>query len=773
MDVSLLAIVFVAIALFMLRSAKRRKPRRRSSSPGQKESSRTQVIDAGQLVVEISTSVRSNLDRRLEPVESARAGNGAWVPAGRAVKVAGYKIPEGMIYVGRELEPVTGLEDTEPALIDPSLAVERRSPDRAGSLMDYWPSYSRIEPASRAAYLEWLSTGRSDPKIGIGHVFLFFYGLERRLLCDLQHHPEGYAEAEILMREVERLLAIYGSNRSFKHYAVELLHTAQALWGRQLAYHEAPTYGETLDVGHINVRLALAQLVADQKPIPAPWAFAWVLCDPETKLRKPATRCPNRFRDLFTIRYEQAFGEGMKLEPKRTSFELPYSPASRSLAGAGPFKRSDLPDVVELANPRRQLRELAEQVMNDLGPYSRFIGRNPEEAESLEALSLLPAELTAGDSSRAIEDVTTWLDFTLGLDPAAEVSAGELMQHWVCARDDRMSKAELESFATALDGLGFGVEPDPRFGGGGIKPDQTAVIFELVDTRLKSATPAYRVATLLLHLTALVATSDGRVQEEEERELEAHLERFVAFNRDERQRLRMHLRWLLGQQPRFAGMKQRLARVDARQRQKLAEYAVAMAAADGVIEASEVRTVENIYELLGFDPAVAHQELHELRAEEKDRLPAQEPTVVRSGSKVESGFSIPEVPEIAPTGDLQLDSRRIQQVLADTEAVSTILSEIFEDGEGKSGEVVNPVIAESETEHNGLDTAHALLLESLADSTELSRAGFERLAAEFGLPPDGAYEVLNELAFENVDAPLFEGSDPIDVNLAVLREIME
>jgi tellurite resistance protein len=639
--------------------------------------------------------------------------------------------------------------------------------------MDYWPSYSEIEPGSRAAYLEWLSNGRIDPKIGISHVFMFFYGLERRLLCDLQHLPERHAEAETLIREVERLLAIYGHHRSFGRYAVELLHTAQALWGSQRAYREAPTYGEGLDVKHLNVRLALAQLVTDQKPIPAPWAFAWMLRDPETKLRTAAKRCPSRFRDLFTVRYEHAFGEGMKLKPNRTAFELPYSPASRSLAGVGPFESPNLPDVVELTNPRRQLGELAEQAMNDLDPYSRFVGRNPEEAESLEALSLLPAELTAGDTSRAIEDVTTWLDFTLGLESAVDVSAGELMQQWTCARDDRMSTVELESFATALGGLGFGVEPDPRFGGGGIKPDQTVVIFELIDTRLKSATPAYQVATLLLHLTALVASSDGQIHEDEERELEAHLESFVVFDRAERQRLRMHLRWLLAEQPSLVGMKQRLARVDASQRQKLAKFTVAMAAADGVIEASEVKTVEKIYELLGFEPTVAHQEINKFRAEEKDELPGQETVVARSDLDVESDSPISEVPEIRSNGDLQLDSRRIQQALADTEAVSSILSEIFEDDERESVEVVTPVAAESGTESHGLDAAHTRLLESLADSAEFSRAGFEQLAAEVRLLPDGAYEVLNEFAFENADAPLLEGSDPIDVNLAVLQEITQ
>ena len=40
--------------------------------------------------------------------------------------------------------------------------------------MGYWPSYSSISPEARAAYLGWLSTGKSDPQADIGYVFLYF-----------------------------------------------------------------------------------------------------------------------------------------------------------------------------------------------------------------------------------------------------------------------------------------------------------------------------------------------------------------------------------------------------------------------------------------------------------------------------------------------------------------------------------------------------------------------------------------------------------------------
>ena len=106
-----------------------------------------------------------------------------WVPPGRDATVAGYTIHGGMLYVGQGLLAING-PGIEPALIDPSLPVNRANPDRAGAGMTYWPSYSSISPECRAAYLDWLATGRRDPGAYIGYVFLYFYGLERRVLAE-------------------------------------------------------------------------------------------------------------------------------------------------------------------------------------------------------------------------------------------------------------------------------------------------------------------------------------------------------------------------------------------------------------------------------------------------------------------------------------------------------------------------------------------------------------------------------------------------------------
>lgn len=121
------------------------------------------------------------------------AGDAVWVPAGQLVRIGGCPISGGLINVGRELAAVTG-GGPDPALIDPGLGTDHQVADFTRANMGYWPSYSTIAPACRAAYLLWLADGRHAPRAYIGYVFLYFYGLERRLLVDAQQSAAARSE---------------------------------------------------------------------------------------------------------------------------------------------------------------------------------------------------------------------------------------------------------------------------------------------------------------------------------------------------------------------------------------------------------------------------------------------------------------------------------------------------------------------------------------------------------------------------------------------------
>ena len=179
-----------------------------------------------------SVSRRKPVTDKAHEAKTRRPGRtDGWISKDGTARVAGRDIG-GMVYVGRG--PRTRRSgDPDNAFIDSSKNVSRRGGDYEGQGMDYWPNYSTIDSRSRATYLDWLSSERSDTRYDVGYVFLYFYGLERRVFVD----KADAQERSDIVTEVRRLLEIYGYNHSIRNFekkVVTLVPSSmrQASWTR-------------------------------------------------------------------------------------------------------------------------------------------------------------------------------------------------------------------------------------------------------------------------------------------------------------------------------------------------------------------------------------------------------------------------------------------------------------------------------------------------------------------------------------------------------------
>src|SRR6185437_13724183 len=84
------------------------------------------------------------------------------------------------------------------------------------------------------------------------------------------------------------------------------------------------------------------------------------------------------------------------------------------------------------------------------------------------------------------------------------------------SQSDKLPKKEAVMVAQLLEKLGYGIEPDQRFGGPALKRETLAVLFQGQAGDPRAPSPAYAAATLLLHLLTAVAAADGVVSEDEE-----------------------------------------------------------------------------------------------------------------------------------------------------------------------------------------------------------------------------------------------------------------
>lgn len=703
-----------------------------------------------------------------EPERLDTKPDDVWVPVNGQTQVKGYTIPHGLLYVGQNLPMVENDYQTEPSLINPDLSVRQSISGYADDL-PYWPSYEDISPRARATYLTWLSEGRNDPDISIGYVFLFFYGLERRLFADAGISTQAEQEASIIIAEVERLLNIYEQDGSFRNYASNFLNISRGLFCKDdippVEPPEHPYKGEYA----LTFKQGLAHFATEGQPLPAEWAQSWLENHPEIGLRTPAQRCREEFSTLFQKRYQDKYGDGMVLKPNKTLVKVQYYPASRTFNGNIRLDYKNFPDLTALSRPVQQFHRIAEACTDELDAYSRYLGRNPDASDSLAASALLPPDLLALSKSETVKTFDRWLRGVLNDKNSAVIQTKELLNHWPLKNAEKVIKSEAVAIAQFLAKLGYGIEPDIRFGSTKLSSTGNAVLFRLENHAPAAPTKAYAAATAVLHLAAAVSGADGEVSEDEERHFEQHLESVLNFSKPERQRLKMHLQWLLVSPPGLAGLKQRLADLTDAQRKSIAQFLIVMANADGRVDPEEISILKKIYGLLHLDADALYSDIHNIQTGSADA-----PVTIRSRNPQEKGHKIPAPSLPKPTGGIDLDMSAIERTLVQTEEVQSILTGIFSEEEDTSVEEQDVPKPTDSLEPNtllSLDTEHSQLVDRLIAQSQWSRADFESLCAELGLLPDGAIEIVNEAAFEHFDAPLLEDDDPLELNIDVVEEI--
>lgn len=673
------------------------------------------------------------------------ASREGWVPKGEHAVVAKRYIG-GMIYVGRAPKLNDhGYRDKSRAFIDPSLQVDTWGEDKTGRGMPYWPGYSEISAICRATYLNWLADGRRDPGYDAGYMFLYFYGLERRFFVD---QPDDSEKREIL-EEVRRLATLYPQNGSVQRYLGEFIGIAEVALNDVAA--SKPIFDFRGWQMPYSLMVAIGTKIAQDEPLTWDWLLSWLICHPEHYLRTPATRCPEEFRALFRLRFEQRFPQGLKVTKPRKVLKLQYQAASSEFQADLTPKLGSKPvlDISGLRKPLEVGQEIVDEVTEALDKLSRYLGRVPEGRGSIEAQTLLPAELRALFPSEALEALRAWAAEHVaqgGLVPAAEVIA-----RFGAPRPEKLTKSMLTAAADTLARIGFGLAPDPRFALRAPKIDEPLVIFALGEAieNMEEVSAAYRAALLELALGAFVVQADGVISEAERAALIVRIEDAAGLSAPERLRLKANMDWFLAIPPDMALLRRKLKETGAETHVALRAALIGAAHADGIIQSDEVAGIEKLYKALGLDPGLVYSDIHA-----GDVLDG--PVRVKPATIGAPGEAIPDGIRQSVQ---KLDPALIAAIQSDTARVSSVLGEIF-GTEAPEPEYPAPVGVQV---INGLDAATTALVIEIAEETHLTEAAFEAICARHGLMPAGALETINEWAFDTHDEALLDAYDGYDV----------
>jgi uncharacterized tellurite resistance protein B-like protein len=660
-----------------------------------------------------------------------------WIGFDDHAALARWKMPRGGIYIGTPSNAPGDAWRAEPALIDPSLPIDAGHVDFPGQSMGYWPSYRTIKPNERATYLAYLHSDRVRPEVGLGYVFLYFYGLERRLLMDACDDAVARSEAPAILSEIDRLLAAYGPiSRSFQHYATDLRDLGAALYGTPKEPEVTGAQGQP----SAGLLIQMAKVLGDGQPMPAALAFAWAASAPTAPRWYEWRNIEPEVRALFSEKYQQMFGGG--IQSAKTSGVLKLH-----LHGAA-SNRSSMTMSLNIADPRSieprlgRLPAILTSVVSELDALRSQ--RNRRKDPLAEALAL-PASLRAKALPAVLDGLKQFAAVAVR-DRAGVVNVADLRQHGGWTPGDKFAKREAVSCAQALEIVGFGLEPDVRFGG---LIGKSVVLFALDHSADNKPATVYAAAVGVLNLAFAMANADGVVTADEVQACLDHVGALFSLKACDRLRLKARLQLLQLFPPSMTRLLGSARRLASEEREAVAGMVIGIAHADGRVDPTEVKLLERIYKALDLDPARVPSDLH--------RFATQSTLTTR------------------PAGH-GLDATVIAAKMKETEAVQNLLGRIFAEADAAGAPPPAVVPAPPQTSRMGLNAAHSALVEQVLAlaSKSVARAQWEAWCEPLGVMPDGAVETINDAAFDAFGGSLLsDEGDNLEIEAGVCESLRE
>lgn len=767
---------------------------KQSSRTSQYDNSDSDDIDNLATFVLSSDDLTSRQNDQIIP-SNQNLKKGRWVTQYESITIHGRTIERGFIYVGAQLDTLVGY-GIEPSLIDERLSV---SPPKfihsmttiySDESLGYWPAYVQLSPACRGIYLDWLASDRTHPNIPIGYVFIYFNGLERRVIESISEDNVSDDEFISLYNEVYRLHTIYGEQSSFYNYSARLLEFMTLV--------RSPLFEDRLQANQVSpppanshnliFKMQLAKIVTLKQPVPTTLAWEWLVFSNEYHFKTPARRCASEFKDLFDVLYQKAYPKGFMVAPNKTKLKLNYNAASRAI-GYVDLTLDDLQDASVLKAPVKKLTAIAEQCNEALDAYSRYLGRDNNDKMDIDAILLLPEVLTERPDYQnkypAIKDFKLWAgSIVLNNEGLTTVDA-----LWRCIHE-RSSNAPASSHAlprsltkkhheriiNLAERVGFGVVPDPRYYQAKLKSDGYVVIFRGGHGHDFEPSAAFYQISLALRLGAMVATIDGHVDKQEVDTLLTITEQDQSLSSIEKSSLKAYLLWRLNTPSNMAGLKSKLSALSEDHVSFISHFIISVALADGQVKPNQVKQIEKLYQALGLDKQAVISDIHHITS---NRNLSKTTTALNQKADI-MGDAISTAVKDSSHQPFVFDKELLAAYESDTGDAKAMLASIFadediaDDADEDSG-VLSDAPVDDDTAHNtlvkGLDTTHSQLYQQLISKEVWQREEAEVLCESLNLMINGAIETINDWAFDNVDAPVLDDDDNLVIDFEIVDEL--
>lgn len=704
--------------------------------------------------------------RASTPAELQIPAQARWFGRNASFEIAGIRIAHPHFYVG----PCETGSLSEICIIDPAYEVATSDPDFSGKGLGFWPSYARMSPQARRAYLLWNAEGRQQADIHPAFVLLFLFGLEVRLLVD----PDGSDAAAVWM-EVDRLAHTLRHHTSFRKVVCGLMDAFELA---KVGKISRPNFAAPLGAhSPLAVKLTIGQIVKNNEPVPADALLHWAYATPARSFELPAADRLREFSGFFAEFLARARPNGLLV---RDTGALPLKYTYRAASGAFSVclddKLKQVPDIDTLPQVRLDFEMLLRSACETFNRRHRRASWVPQTSEQQRPASKPPVtpqyvSVQASNEPQSFGRETVQ-DLAL-----AHARSGKVMSMRAALKRFRgqtpkqLLPTEIARLADVLASAGLGLVPDPRFDLNDPRVGDEGLVFELGDQReLGEPSSAYRNALLALMVSITLARSDGDLSASEIELVTQIIVNFPGLGEVERARLRTEQEWLQRFPMPLAPIYKAISALDADERASLARTIIAIIQADAKTTNEEITFARSLYRRLGLTDTQLKIDLGLL-----------DPS--RALSEQTAKPIVPSVaPSELPTLDLPDGEEADEELLAllrelsegdePIDALPVVetaeISELF-DTAGSIEPLVELERPETEDlsppeldQLDGLDDRHKALLVHIMRATEVNRRELERIAREQRLMGFGAIEHINDCVAATHGDPIFEiGEDDV------------
>lgn len=668
-----------------------------------------------------------------------------WISPRKKITIGEKTITGGLFYFGGVL--IDDYGRTESSLVDDGLSIKNSSYTFTDYSLEYWPSFQSLSPKCRGAYIDWLASDRDMPDTPIGYLFLYFYGLERRITMDYKGGLISNQKCAEICKEILRLKSIFKKNYSFNGYSSRLLSYISIVHPSVFCLSDDEIEGST----HLDIlKVKLARVAKNKKPLNSNLAYAWIRKHPDYNFRTPSRRCPEEFKALFTQKYKENYHDGIIIKPSRTKLQLFYKPANGSM-DYFKFGPSDLYDTTVLSAPVKKLAAIATQCTDELDTYSRYLGKKNTHKEDIDAIALLPKDIINEFGTPLVKDFRLlFKNIIKNKDGICDFK--DFWLHTKCPLPKKVNKKERELICNLAENLGYSLAPHPVLHGSKFNLDDPIVIYERdFSAKLENSTVFDSIA-IKLRLGTIIANADLKIHSNEVFFLQNIIHSNDNLTPQEKLSLEAYLKWLLNTSSNFNGPKSSLAKLRNKDKEVVRKMLIDVALSDGKIHPNEVKEIEKLYTALGLDKSTVPADIHALSSGKKGHINKTSSVSVASGEK----------------RPFKIDENVLSAHEAETKEAQSILKKVFKDEDEIESEESLEVPTESTLENKALDIYRAI-----SDKDKIEISEFERICSEYDFFVDAAIDAINEWSFDKVSAPVIESDTDIIINREIANELKE